>query len=426
MKILQVHNYYRSSAPSGEDAVARNERQLLEEHGVEVVRFEKFNDDIDKTTLPGRIALGLNTIWSRRSRVELLTLLREVKPDLVHIHSVYPQMSPSVYAACTEAGVPVVHTLHNFRYVCPAALLQRKDHPCEACLGHWPWKALLHRCCRGSLAVTGALVGMICLMRLRGAFSREVNRFIAISEFARLRLVAGGLPAALIEVKPNFLPQAPLAVAGERENYAVYLGRLTREKGVQTLIQAWHDVKGLSLKVIGAGALRPELEALAADRDGDVQFLGAQERDAVFALVGKAQFVVVPSECSETFGMVVIEAYACGTPVLVSRQGALVEIVVEGETGLSFEAGNAAELAAQANLLAADPELAREMGRKAREIYLEKYTRETNFTRLMEIYRKAQADLAFRAGAASARRSADPARAAVKSVRQPAGPGRGA
>ena len=396
MKVLLIHNYYRSSAPSGEDSVARNERKLLEDNGVEVVLYEKLNDHIADTTFLDKIVLGVNTIWSSRSHSEVLTLLHSVQPDVVHIHSIYPQISPSVYSACNLAGVPVVHTLHNYRYVCPGALLQRNGKPCEDCLGALPWKALLHRCCRGSLAATGAIVGMICLMRMRSTSSRQVNRFIAVSEFARMRLAAGGLPAELIEVKPNFLPQTPAATSEDRDRYAVYVGRLTKEKGVHTLVDAWRDVEGLTLKIIGAGALRPELESQAAERGGVVDFLGAQDWSSVLALLAKAQFLVVPSEWYETFGMVVIEAYACGTPVLVSRLGALEEIVVEGETGLCFEAGNACDLARKANLLASNPEMAREMGHNARKIFLEKFTPEQNFTMLMGVYQRARQDFELR------------------------------
>ena len=389
MKVLFVHNYYRASAPSGEDAVARNERKLLEDHGVEVVSYEKFNDDIDESTLFKKIKLGFNTIWSRCSHDELLELISRTKPDLVHIHSIYPQISPSVYAACRKAGLPVAHTLHNFRFVCPGALLQRNGKPCEDCLGRWPWKALLHRCHRGSLATTGVLVAMLCLMRLRGGPARGVNRFIATTDFAKSRLVAGSIPAELIEVKPNFLPQAPLCVNGDRENYAVFVGRLSAEKGVATLIHAWRELGNMPLKVIGSGALRGELESLAAESGVTVDFMGVQDREVVLSVLGKAQFLVVPSECYETFGMVVIEAYACGTPVLVARLGALEKIVVEGETGLYFEPGNSADLARKAKLLVSNPAMARSMGEKGRQLFLEKFTPEQNFRMLMDIYRRA-------------------------------------
>lgn len=398
MKVLLIHNYYRSSAPSGEDAVARNERKLLEDHGVEVVVYEKFNDDLVGLTLLQKASLAVNTVWSRRTRAEIQNLIERVRPDVVHVHSIYPQISPSVYSACNTAGVPVVHTLHNFRYVCPGALLQRNGKPCEECLGRLPWKALLHRCCRGSLAVTGAIAGMICFMRLRGTLTREVDRFVTLTEFARTRLLVGGLPPELVEVKPNFLPEFPHGILGERENYAVFVGRLTKEKGVETLIKAWNAVPGLGLKIIGDGALRQDLQAVAAERGVAVEFLGVQDRTTVLSVVGKARFLVVPSQWYETFGMVVMEAYSCGTPVLVSRLGALEEIVAEGETGLYFEAGNAADLARQASRLAADPELTRRMGEKARRVFLDQFTPEQNFRMLMGVYQRAHAEFARRHG----------------------------
>ena len=389
MKVLLIHNYYRSSAPSGEDAVARGERKLLEEHGVEVVCYEKMNDAIDDSTPLKRIALGLNTIWSRRSAGELTELLRRERPDLAHVHSLHPQISPSAYAACHRAGVPVVHTLHNYRYLCPGALLHRDGRPCEDCLGHWPLHALRHRCYRGSLLSTGAVVGMICWHRLAGTFSTGVDRFIALTEFAKSRLVLGGLPAERIAVKPNFSPWIPPPGEVRRGGYAVYVGRLS-EEGLRTLLAAWRQVRGLSLKIVGAGYLRGELESLAAELGVKVEFLGGQPRERVLDLIGGAALQVVPSEWYEGFPMVVLEAYACGTPVVASRIGSLSEVVSDGATGLLFQAGDPDDLAAKVNALAREPQRARTMGEACRRRYQESYTPEQNLRQLLQVYREAR------------------------------------
>jgi glycosyltransferase involved in cell wall biosynthesis len=388
MKVLFIHNNYRSSAPSGEDIVAGNERRLLEENGVEVVSYLKNNDDIDESTFLKRLKLALNSVWSKRTYREISGLIQRTRPDVAHIHSIHPQISPSVYAACKRAGVPVVHTLHNYRYLCPGALLLRDGKPCEKCVGRLPLAALWHRCYNGSLAATGALVAMICFHRLRGTFSGEVDRYIVLTEFAKARLVAGGFPEGKIEIKPNF--SAPVSPnAGPRERFAVYVGRLTAEKGVRTLMAAWMLVTDLPLKVIGDGALRPELEAFARERSLDVEFLGSQPRAKVLELIGRSYLQIIPSECYEGFPMAVLEAYACGTPVLASRIGGLAEVVRDGVTGLFFEAGNFAELARQVNLLGANPQRAALLGIGGRALFLERYTQEPNFQQLMEIYRRA-------------------------------------
>jgi glycosyltransferase involved in cell wall biosynthesis len=391
MKIMLIHNYYRSSAPSGEDAVAGNERNLLEENGVEIIPYEKFNDDLNDSSFLKRARIGLDYAWSRNTYDEVSKLLGRARPDVAHIHSVHPQISPSVYAACQEAGVPVVHTLHNYRYICPGALLQRNGKPCEECVGKLPFNALRYRCYRGSLAASGSLVWMIAYNRWRGTFNKRVNRYIALTEFAASRLAAGGLPANRIEIKPNFLPVIPTA-GRQRQNYAVYVGRLTEEKGVRTLLSAWSYVTGLQLKIIGDGKLRSELEQYARESGVDAEFMGARSKDEVLSMVGSAALQVVPSEWYEGFPMVILEAYACATPVIASRIGSLAEIVHDGETGFHFEPGNPTDLALKVNELTAKPDLASRLGMRAREIFMERYTPEQNFKQLMGIYQRARDD----------------------------------
>lgn len=395
MKVLFIHNHYRTSAPSGEDAVAENERNLLEENGVVVIPYERFNDDVDDSSFLKKVRLGLGYAWSHRTYSEVSKLIRQTRPEIAHIHSIHPQISPSVYAACQDNGVPVVHTLHNYRCICPGALLLRDGLPCEECVGKLPFAALRYRCFRGSLAATGSVFWMITCNRLRGTFNKQVNRFIALTEFAASRLVAGGLPADRIEIKPNFLPVVP-AVHNIRQNYAVYVGRLTEEKGVNTLLAAWSSVIGIPLKVIGDGKLHAELECKARKLALDVEFMGTRSKEEVLRIVSSAFLQVVPSECYEGFPMVVLEAYACATPVVASRIGSLAEVVHDGATGLHFEAGNPADLARKVNDLVANRDLASRLGFQAHELFLEKYTREHNFQLLMEIYQRASEDFKVR------------------------------
>jgi glycosyltransferase involved in cell wall biosynthesis len=396
MKVLFIHNYYRSSAPSGEDAVADNERKVLGDNGVDVVAYKKFNDEIDEHSFINRAKLGLNCAWSQGTYSELINLLKQIHPEVAHIHSIHPQISPSAYAACQDMGVPVVHTLHNFRYICPQAMLYRDGRPCEDCVGNWPLNALRFKCYRGSLMATGALVWMITYNRLRGTFINQVNRYIALTEFAAGRLAAGGLPADRIEVKPNFLPNPP-ASRYQREHYAVYVGRLSQEKGVGTLLTAWRSVVGLPLKILGDGPLRRSLESQAREQGIDVEFLGSLDRKDVLPIVGGSLLQIVPSECYEGFPMVILEAYACATPVVASRIGSLVEIVPDGEVGLHFEPGDPKDLANKVNILVSNPEMAAKMGKRAREIFLQKYTPEKNFKMLMGIYQRAREDFQLRA-----------------------------
>jgi glycosyltransferase involved in cell wall biosynthesis len=388
MKVLLAHDFYRSSAPSGEDAVFHNERALLENNGVEVIPFERFNDSIDDSTLSQRIQLTMNTVWSEKTYRELTTVIRGVRPDIAHFHNTFPLISPSAYAACQENDVPVVQTLHNFRFICANALLMRDGRPCEDCVGTNLLPALRHRCYRGSLSATGALVWMIASNRWRGSYSNNVDRYIALTQFAAGRLVQGGLPENRMAIKPNFLPDTPTVGKGGG-NYAVYVGRLTDEKGVRTLLSAWRLVKGLTLKIIGDGSLRSELEEFVARENLDVQFLGFCGKTEILEVIGRAEFQIVPSEWYEGFPMVILEAYACGTPVIASRIGSLDEIIEEGITGLKFEAGNPIDLAEKIHTLLSDHGHLSTLRKNARALFEEKYAPDKNFSMLMEIYQRA-------------------------------------
>ena len=385
MKVLLGHNYYRTSAPSGEDAVVVNERQLLERRGIEVVPFEKNNDDIDDSSLGKRVRLALDTSWSQKSYNELRGVIRRTRPDVAHFHNTFPQISPSAYAACKNSGVPVVQTLHNYRMVCAGALLMRDGKPCEDCLGGNLLPALQYRCYRGSLPATSAIVWMIARNRARGVYDEMVNTYIALSAFAAGKLAAGGLPAQRIVVKPNFLPDPPPPGSG-RGGYAVYVGRLSEEKGVRTLISAWRLIKNLPLVVVGDGPLRAELELRVKEQALNVSFVGFQTKTEVLRLIGEAVLQVIPSECYENFPLVVLEAFACGTPVLASRLGSLDEIVEEGISGYKFEPSNPHDLADKVHQLTAVPDRLLSLRNAVRQMLLNHYSADANFTRLMEIY----------------------------------------
>lgn len=385
VKVLIIHNFYRSSAPSGEDSVFQNEKALLLGKGVDVVTYEMFNDKIDTSSLAHRARLALNTAWSNDTYQAVEHLIKQTKPDIAHFHNTFPQISPSAYAACRNNGVPVVQTLHNFRLICPGGLLLRDGRPCEDCVGTNLLPALRYRCYRGSLPATGALVWMLLRNRWHGTYTTLVNRYIALTEFAASRLIAGGLPKDRISIKPNFAPGVSVPGPGYG-GYAVYVGRLSAEKGLRTLISAWKLIPEIPLKILGDGPLREELIDLSLKNNLPIKFLGFCDRPTIIDTVGRAAFQVVPSEWYEGFPMVILEAYACGTPVVCSRIGGLDEIVREGETGVKFEAGDADDLARTVKQLLGDPARLSAMREKARAAFLTNYTPERNFQLLMDIY----------------------------------------
>lgn len=384
VKVLIAHNFYRSSAPSGEDVVYRNERALMERQ-IEVIPYERFNDDIDESTLGKKIRLAFNGSWSRHTYQELSAVIQKNRPDVAHFHNTFPQISPSAYAACQDNGVPVVQTLHNYRFICPGGLLLRDGRPCEDCVGTSLLPALQHRCYRRSLPATGALVWMLTRNRWHGTYQTLVNRYIALTEFAASRLIAGGLPEDRICIKPNFTPGVTAPGPGDG-GYAVYVGRLSEEKGVRTLMSAWKRLPEVPLKILGDGPLRKELERSAAIEKLPVEFLGFCDRTTIDSVVGRATFQIVPSEWYETFGMVAIEAYACGTPVIASRIGSLNEIVQDGVTGVKFDPGNPRDLAEKVNALWVDRVRQTMFRRSARECFEKNFSSEKNYEALMAIY----------------------------------------
>jgi glycosyltransferase involved in cell wall biosynthesis len=390
LRVLLAHTYYRSSAPSGEDAVFDSERALLERSGVRVIPFIRRNDDINDDTSIARIQLALDTTWSRETYRSLRKLIELERPDVAHFHNTFPQISPSAYAACQSLGVPVVQTLHNYRLICAGALLQRDGRPCEECLGKSPVLGLLpglrHRCYRDSVAATGALTLMLAANRINGSYTRNVNRYVALTQFAASRLAAGGLPAERIVVKPNFLNEPPEAGSG-RGGYAVYVGRLSHEKGVLTLIEAWREIQGLRLKIVGEGPLYSRLRETAESAGLNIDFLGQLSRGDVLNVVADAIVQIVPSEWYEGFPMVLLEAFACGTPVIAAKIGSLDEIVQEGITGTKFSPGNADDLAGAVRRLIANAEGLTRMREMSRETFQRLYTAEQNASQLLGIYR---------------------------------------
>jgi len=385
MRILTVHNHYQQ--PGGEDAVFSTETVLLRQKGHEVVQYTEDNQRINGIR---QVALAADTIWSRPTRHRLLRILRNVQCDVVHFHNTFPLISPSAYSACREAGVPVVQTLHNYRLLCPAAIFFRDGHVCEECLGKTPpWPGVLHTCYRESRAQTTVVVAMLTLHRWLKTWQKQVDVYVALTEFARGKFIEGGLPAEKILVKPNFV-SPDLGMRESDGSYALFVGRIAREKGVRMLLQAWQGLRGTPLKIVGDGPLMDEIRGFVQEQKlAGVEVLGQRARQEVLTLMKGAQFLVFPSECYEGFPVSIAEAFACGVPVVASRLGAMAEIVEEGRTGLYFSPGDPDDLSAQVKWAFTHPEEMAQMGRRARQEFQAKYTADRNYEMLMAIYRKA-------------------------------------
>ena len=388
MKILAVHNRYREIG--GEDFVVRSEADILSSAGHIVMRYERDNREIEKPAFSAAASLALQTIWSRKSYREVSRIARGKKPDVAHFHNTLPLISPSAHWACKRNAVPVVQTLHNYRLLCPAATFLRAGKVCELCLGKAiPWPGVVHACYRDSRAASAAVASMLSIHRLLHTWTAAVDVFIALSEFAKTKFVAGGLPAEKIHVKPNFVYPDPGAGA-DPSDFALFVGRLSPEKGPATLLAASGLLGGrVPLRMIGDGPLRAQLQSQAS-REGlsTIRFEGALPREKVFDAMKRSRFLVVSSECYENFPMAIVEAFACGVPAIVPDLGACAEIVADGCTGLRFNAGDAADLAAKIEWAWTHPLRMREMGLAARAEFAAKYTAPRNLRMLLEIYER--------------------------------------
>jgi glycosyltransferase involved in cell wall biosynthesis len=383
MNILVAHNFYKQSG--GEDQCVAAEVAMLKAHGHHVTQYCVSNDSIDAM---GPLELASRTIWSRPAFSELRQLFQSSRPEVAHFHNTFPLISPAAYYAARVEDVRVIQTVHNFRICCVNALLFRNGEVCEACLGKAiPWRGIVHKCYR-SRTISAAVATMTAAHRMLGTWRSAVDVYIALSESSRRKLIEGGLPADKIVVKSNFAYPDPGPGAGNG-GYALYVGRLSSEKGVETLLKAWRLLGDtVPLKLVGDGPGAAAVQ-LAATQNTAVQWLKGLSHDAVYELAGRAEFLVIPSQCYENFPRVVIEAFAKGTPVIVSKLGAMAEIVDDGCTGLHFEPGNPEDLAAKVRRILADPLKLKRMRQAARQAFDQHFTAGANHKILMAIYERA-------------------------------------
>jgi glycosyltransferase involved in cell wall biosynthesis len=278
-----------------------------------------------------------------------------------------------------------VQTLHNYRMFCANGLLNRDGEPCELCLGRNPLPALVHACYRDSRVATAGMMLSSTLHRARRTYEKDVDRYIVLTEFARQRFIAHGLPAERITVRGNSLPFDPGVGAGGG-GYALYVGRLTAEKGVGTLIRAWRRTPQIPLCIAGDGELRASLEREAAGLP--IDFLGRVAPEGVLALMKDADMLVVPSECYEGFPRVVVEAFATGTPIVAADLGGLGELV-DDRAGIKFRSGDENALANAVTRLWREPALRENLRAANRRRFEREYSPAMGLASLQSVYRDA-------------------------------------
>jgi glycosyltransferase involved in cell wall biosynthesis len=389
MKLLVVHNRYRSSSPSGEDRVVDQEREALIAAGHDVRRFERFSDDITAFSLPQKAQLPVRLLWSRRAANDLDAVLETFRPDAVHFHNLFPLLSPSVLRLCERKRVPSVVTLHNYWQVCGGCTLFRTGAECRVCVGRkLPLPGIQHGCYRNSTLATLPIA--VATVAHRRIWQTVPDAYIFLSDAQRQELEPVGLPQSRSFVKPNLTPPTPHRTTPE--DLVVYLGRLSEPKGLLVLMRAWDRYigarrsTGLRLAIAGTGPLEAEIRAWAASRPS-VDMLGLLDRDQCASLVRRATTVVAPSEWMEPFGLVVVEAMAAGVAPIATTQGAFPDLITDGVDGLLYPPSDDGALAGLLTQIEASPQWVASLGTGARQTYERRFVPAQNVTELEAIYR---------------------------------------
>jgi glycosyltransferase involved in cell wall biosynthesis len=389
MKVLLVHNRYRSDSPSGENRVVDQEAAALEAAGNDVERFERFSDDIAGWSRPRQALVPLRVVWSQEARRDLAAVLRRTKPDVAHVQNTFPLVSPSVLYSCRDERVPAVVTFHNYRQICPSGALFRDGAVCHDCVGHLPLPAVRHGCYRSSPLATAPLA--LTTFVHRTSWRTLPSAYIFVSKAERDLFAPLGLPANRVFVKANLVP-ATSSVTAAVEHKVVYVGRLSDTKGLPTLMASWDRYirdtpePRLRLVIAGTGPLEAAIQEWSRERPA-VEVAGLLDRAACARLVAGARAVIVPSEWEETFGLVVVEAMASGVPTIASAIGSLPELVTDGVDGIVLEPGNVAALARVLREVDEEPARFEQLGRRARKTYQERFDPDANLEELLSIYR---------------------------------------
>lgn len=367
---------------------------MLRDHGEEVIEYRRSNTELGDG-LTSKMLFGGRAFWSWKAEREVEAIILRTRPDVAHFHNVFPQISPSAYRACKRLGVPVIQTVHNYRLICVRGDYFRDNRICEDCL-YWksPLPAMFHRCYRGSFPQTVVTAAALAAHQVLHTYTSFVDVFVALTEFGKTKLIEAGFPPEKIVIKPNFVhPDPGFTKPSYTGGYALFAGRLSPERRIVTLLEAWAKIDSLPLLIVGGGpgeALNKQ--SLGRGELNNVQLLEAQPRRKLLEIMQHAKLLLVPSEWYETFAMVIIEAFACGIPVFASRLGAMAEIIEDGKTGRLFTPGSIDDIRGCVAWALEHPEELGRLALNARKVFETKYTAEVNYPLMMGVYERAIVD----------------------------------
>lgn len=382
VKILLVHNFYQQFG--GENSVALQEKELLEKTD-EVLVYSRHNDEIRGYTSLQKATFAWNTIHSGTTSGEIRKIVDKFNPDFAYVHNIYPLISPSLYHTLYACGVPILQVVHDFRPFCANGYFYTGGRICQACKGGNHFHAIWNKCYKDSYAFSALYAAAMDRCRRSGALDK-VDAFLCLTEFGRDLLTELGIPPQKLFVRPNSIDVSGIPLATERGDYVAYIGRLSSEKGLLTLVRAIEQLEGVPLKVAGTGPMEEELRAYVRDKEGlQVEFVGFLGGEQKWEFLRRGRFVVMPSEWYEPFGMVIVEAYATGRPVIASNIGGVGSLVEDGVTGLLFNPGDPSDLARQIDTLWRAPESVERMGTYARKVVEERFSPAAVHRHLIEI-----------------------------------------
>lgn len=388
MKALIVHNSHRSGSSSGDDIVFKKESKLLEQNGHKVLKINPSNDEYDRSGRIKKLSIILQVPWSFTYYRIIKEILIKEKPDIIHLHNFFPFISLSVCYAANSVGIPIIQTLHDFRYLCPTAFLMRSERICNECISGAFLKSVKYGCFKDSKLQSIPVAFMLKLHWFIKTF-KKIDAYICLTESQRKIYRDAGFDEKKIFIKPNFVNNMFEQDKYTFGNYVVFIGRLSEEKGLSTLIGAWRDLPDIPLKIVGDGPDSAKFRSLVSElKIKNIEFLGYKPYLECRKILNDARFLVMPSLCYETFGLSIVEAFSYCKPVIASNLGAMADLVKHGQTGLLFEPRNYKDLAEKIKWLWVHKDETIRMGKNARKEYEEKYTPEKNYEMLMGIYEK--------------------------------------
>lgn len=396
MKILAIHNFHRNGSASGDDQVFKSETALLEAHGQTVLKYTVSNDEFDNAGFIGKVMSTLGMLWSFKHYRAIRRIIKKEQPNVVHIHTFFPLLSPSILYATKRSGVPVVATLHDTRFVCPCATSLRGTSLCNECGdGHY-FRMFKYRCFKGSRFQSFLVAAIFKYHRIRKSFYKQIDKYICLNVNQIKLLIDIGFDEKKIVKKYNFVPDVEVDVKdfkieGLPKRYAIFYGRIGEEKGIRTLMRIWDDprMSDIPLVAMGGGPLEKEFKSWA-EKKNNIYFLGYTPHDKCLSIVKGGEFVVFPSIWYEGCSMVEIEAESLGKALIATDLGFSVEAIKNGENGYKVPLGNTDAFVNVIRELWMAPETCRKLGRNARKDYEAKYLPEDNYKQLITIYKSVE------------------------------------